>query len=102
MDQIPPAQLAKLAGEDQGPMTKAIVVTFVSLAGLFVCLRLFTRIVFQRRLWIDDYFVALSMVCIVAFVSSDLQSDWQRMTKRTGSDMLLVLFHMYGRMPNLS
>jgi predicted permease len=62
MGQLPPGQLAKLAQEDQGPLTKAIVITFTTIAFICVCLRFYTRITFQRNVGWEDYSIALSMV----------------------------------------
>jgi hypothetical protein len=62
LDQIPPEQLAILAGEDQGPKVIGIVITFTVFASICVLLRFFTRIKFMRLLGWEDSFIALSMV----------------------------------------
>jgi hypothetical protein len=61
-DQIPPAQLAALAKEDQGPKVLGIVISFTVLALICVALRFFARIKFTRLVGWEDYFIALSMV----------------------------------------
>ncbi|KNG50336.1 hypothetical protein TW65_02271 [Stemphylium lycopersici] len=49
MDPIPPEQLAALAKEDLGPLTKSIVIVFTAIAFIAVCLRIFTRLRFIGR-----------------------------------------------------
>lgn len=63
INKIPPAVLAVLAKEDQGPKVVGIVVAFTVLAFICVLLRFFARIKFTL-LGLEDYFIALSMVWI--------------------------------------
>lgn len=44
MDNLTPEQLAVLAKDDQGPLTKSIVIAFTTLAFVAVVLRIFTRL----------------------------------------------------------
>jgi hypothetical protein len=44
MDQLTAEQLAVLAKEDQGPLTRSIVIAFTTLAFVAVSLRIFTRL----------------------------------------------------------
>jgi hypothetical protein len=48
--------------EDKGPMILAVCWTFTALALLFVIARLFVRVAVHRALFIDDYFIILSIV----------------------------------------
>jgi hypothetical protein len=61
MDQIPPEQLAALAQEDLGPLTKNIVIAFTVVAFTSVCLRIFTRLRYQAAGW-EDYTIVVAMV----------------------------------------
>ncbi|CAG5181650.1 uncharacterized protein ALTATR162_LOCUS9790 [Alternaria atra] len=77
MDQLPPAQLAKLAQENQGPATKAIVIAFTTISFICVCLRFFTRITFQHNVGWEDYSIALSMCFSIAMaVCQVYQVQW--------------------------
>lgn len=49
MDPIPPEQLAALAKEDRGPLTKSIVIAFTVISFIAVSLRIFTRLRFIGR-----------------------------------------------------
>jgi hypothetical protein len=61
MDQIPPEQLAKLAGEDLSHLTKNIVIAFTVIAFVSVCLRIYTRLRYQAAGW-EDHTIVLAMV----------------------------------------
>jgi hypothetical protein len=60
--QLPPEQLAILAGEDLGPQVLGVVITFTLLALICVCLRFFARLKFTKLVGWEDYFIACSMV----------------------------------------
>jgi hypothetical protein len=62
MNQPSPETLAKLAQEDQGPSSKAVVIAFTTISLICVCLRFFTRIIVQRNVGWEDYTIAVSMV----------------------------------------
>jgi hypothetical protein len=62
MDQIPPEVLAALKKEDKGPTTIAVCTVFTVLALVSVALRFFTRIKLVGSVWLEDYFIASSMV----------------------------------------
>jgi hypothetical protein len=63
MDSIPPEQLAAMAQEDQGPLTKSIVAAFTCIALVCIVLRLFTRLRYLgRALGWEDYTIVVSMV----------------------------------------
>ncbi|CAO2648301.1 Nn.00g075680.m01.CDS01 [Neocucurbitaria sp. VM-36] len=64
MDQIPPEQLAILAKEDQGPLTQSIIIAFTIIAFICVCLRLFTRLIYQAIGW-EDRAIVISMITSV-------------------------------------
>jgi hypothetical protein len=64
MDQIPPEQLAALAKEDLGPLTKNIVIAFTVVAFTSVCLRIFTRLRYQATGW-EDYTIVVAMVSVL-------------------------------------
>jgi hypothetical protein len=55
-------ELATLAREDQGQLTKNIVIAFTVISFVSVCLRLFTRLKYQAIGW-EDYSIILAMVC---------------------------------------
>lgn len=65
-------QLALLAKEDQGPLTKSIVIVFTTIAFVCVCLRLYTRLRYLGRVlgW-EDLTIVISMV--LAIITSALQ-----------------------------
>ncbi|KAF2855331.1 hypothetical protein T440DRAFT_464603 [Plenodomus tracheiphilus IPT5] len=67
MEALSPEQTAALAKENLGPMTKAIVIAFTTLAFVCVCLRMFTQIKFLARAigW-EDYTILISMVLSLA------------------------------------
>jgi hypothetical protein len=50
--------------QDKGPMILAVCWTFTVLALLFVLARLFVRVAVHRTLFIDDYFIILSIVSL--------------------------------------
>jgi hypothetical protein len=60
---LSPEQLAILAREDQGPLTKKIIITFTVISLVSVCLRLFTRIKYQAMGW-EDHSIIVAMVCL--------------------------------------
>ncbi|PSN60889.1 hypothetical protein BS50DRAFT_505234 [Corynespora cassiicola Philippines] len=62
MDQIPPQELARLAGEDRGPLVKILVISFTSFAFTAVALRCYSRINYYPRVTWDDWFILLAMV----------------------------------------
>ncbi|EWZ40538.1 hypothetical protein FOZG_09200 [Fusarium oxysporum Fo47] len=51
--------------EDKGPMIIAVCWTFTVLALIFVVARLFVRGAVHRTLFIDDYFIILSIICAI-------------------------------------
>jgi hypothetical protein len=59
---ISPEELAILAREDQGQLTKNIVIAFTVISFVSVCLRIFTRLKYQAMGW-EDYSIVLAMVC---------------------------------------
>lgn len=61
-EQIPPEQLAKLAGEDLGPLTKNIVIAFTVIALVSVSLRIYTRFRYKAVGW-EDYSIIIATVC---------------------------------------
>ena len=62
MDQIPPEKLTQMSKETQGPTSIAVCVAFTVLALISVVLRFISRINFVKRLGVEDYFIAVSMV----------------------------------------
>jgi uncharacterized membrane protein len=67
MDPLTPEQLAALAKEDRGPLTKSIVVAFTCIAVICVGLRLFTRLRYLgRALGWEDYTIVVSMALAIA------------------------------------
>ncbi|USP80486.1 uncharacterized protein yc1106_07760 [Curvularia clavata] len=77
MDNLTPEQLAVLAKEDQGPLTKSIVIAFTTLAVVAVVLRVFTRLRYVGvRLGWEDYTIIVSlMMTIVSAVFQILQAN---------------------------
>ncbi|KAH3965555.1 hypothetical protein HBI56_216270 [Parastagonospora nodorum] len=65
MDQIPPEQLAKLAGEDLGPLTKNIVIAFTVIALVSVSLRIYTRFRYKAVGW-EDYSITIATLLSLA------------------------------------
>jgi hypothetical protein len=59
---ISPEELAILAREDQGQLTKNIVIAFTVISFVSVWLRIFTRLKYQAMGW-EDYSIVLAMVC---------------------------------------
>ncbi|KAF5590025.1 integral membrane protein [Fusarium pseudoanthophilum] len=51
--------------EDKGPMIIAVCWTFTVLALIFVIARLYVRGAVHRALFIDDYFIILSIICAI-------------------------------------
>ncbi|KAI4948319.1 hypothetical protein J4E91_005740 [Alternaria rosae] len=67
MDPLTPEQLAALAKDDRGPLTKSIVVAFTCIAVICVGLRLFTRLRYLgRALGWEDYTIVVSMALSIA------------------------------------
>jgi hypothetical protein len=65
MDQLPPEQLAILAQEDYGPLSRNIVYAFTAIAFVSVSLRPYTRLRYLAVGW-EDYIIVVSMVCCPA------------------------------------
>lgn len=61
MTEPSPEQLAIWATEDQGPLTKNIVIAFTVIAFVCVSLRVFTRLRYQVAGW-EDYTIITAMV----------------------------------------
>jgi hypothetical protein len=59
---IPPEQLARLAGENQGPLTRNIIVVFTIISFTATCLRVYTRLRYKAVGW-EDYSIIVAMVC---------------------------------------
>lgn len=72
MDKLSPEQLAILAKEDQGPLTKSIVIAFTVIAFICVSLRLGTRFKYQAVGW-EDYTIVVSMVYLILLELSGLR-----------------------------
>ncbi|KAK6351979.1 hypothetical protein TWF718_005127 [Orbilia javanica] len=53
--------VAPPSGENRGPMTAAIVITFTSFALVIVSLRAVTRFIIIRRPGLEDYFLVIAM-----------------------------------------
>ncbi|KAK7948088.1 uncharacterized protein PG986_008974 [Apiospora aurea] len=51
------------AAQDKGPTVLVACWTVTAVSTLFVAGRLYVRGVLQRRLWSDDYFIILSLLC---------------------------------------
>jgi hypothetical protein len=64
MDQLSPDQRAELAGDDQGPVTKSIVISFTVISFISVCVRLSTRFSYQN-VGSEDYTIAISTVSLL-------------------------------------
>jgi hypothetical protein len=60
-DQLSPEQVAKLAGEDLGPLSRNIIIAFTVMAFVSVCLRLYTRLRYKAVGW-EDYTIGIAMV----------------------------------------
>jgi hypothetical protein len=63
MDQLSPDQRAELARDDQGPVTKSIVISFTVISFISVCVRLSTRFSYQN-VGNEDYTIAISTVSL--------------------------------------
>jgi hypothetical protein len=61
---LPPAQVAELKGQSKGPTTIGIVVSMTILSFLFVTCRLITRFGIIKNPGIEDYVIAIAMVCL--------------------------------------
>ncbi|EMD87320.1 hypothetical protein COCC4DRAFT_80154 [Bipolaris maydis ATCC 48331] len=77
MDQLTADQLAALARDDKGPLTKSIVIAFTVLSYVAVSLRLFTRMRYiGLQLGWEDYAIVVSLATgTVASVFQVLQAD---------------------------
>jgi len=64
MADMSPEQLAAMQKENLGPGSVALIVTFTVLAVVCVGLRLFSRLRLVKNIGLEDYFIALSMVCM--------------------------------------
>jgi hypothetical protein len=60
---IPPEVIAALAKDNQSPKIIALVATFTAIGFVAVVLRFFSRIKLVGVVGMEDYTVALSMVC---------------------------------------
>jgi hypothetical protein len=60
-DQLSPEQLAALAKDDLGQLTKNIIIAFTIISFVSVCLRMYTRIRYQAVGW-EDYSIVFAMV----------------------------------------
>lgn len=56
-------EYAAWAAQDKGPSVLAACWTVTAVSTIFVAGRLYVRGVLQRKLWSDDYFIILSLVC---------------------------------------
>ncbi|KAK7977378.1 hypothetical protein PG988_004868 [Apiospora saccharicola] len=56
-------EYAVWAAQDKGPTELAACWTVTAVSTLFVAGRLYVRGVIQRKLWSDDYFIILSLLC---------------------------------------
>jgi hypothetical protein len=63
MDRLSPDQRAELARDDQGPVTKSIVISFTVISFISVCVRLSTRFSYQN-VGSEDYTIAISTVSL--------------------------------------
>ncbi|VBB71302.1 Putative protein of unknown function [Podospora comata] len=63
---LTPAELAALPHDDAGPKLVACVWTLTSVAGAFLALRLYCRMLKRQSLWWDDYFLIGAILCITA------------------------------------
>ena len=61
MYQLSPDQRAELVKDDQGPVTKSIVISFTVISFISVCFRLFTRLSYQN-VGSEDYTIVISAV----------------------------------------
>jgi hypothetical protein len=58
-----------IVDHNKGPAILATFVTVTVISTLFVGARLFTRAYIIKKLYLDDYFIFLSMVCALVFLS---------------------------------
>lgn len=59
--QLSPEQLAALAKDDLGQLTKNIIIAFTVISFVSICLRMYTRLRYQAVGW-EDYSIVLAMV----------------------------------------
>ncbi|KAK6338514.1 hypothetical protein TWF730_002577 [Orbilia blumenaviensis] len=57
--------VAPPSGENRGPMTAAIVITFTAFALIIVSLRAVTRFIIIRRPGLEDYFLVIAMAAAI-------------------------------------
>lgn len=60
--QMNPEQLAALQKQNIGHVSTAVVISFTILSLLCVVLRFYTRLSLLRKVGVEDYFIAVSMV----------------------------------------
>ncbi|KAL6708296.1 hypothetical protein ACN47E_003220 [Coniothyrium glycines] len=77
MDSMTSEQLAILAEEDQGPLTKSLIITFTIISFVCVCLRIFTRIKYMGRAigWEDHTIVVSMLFSIITAIFQILQAN---------------------------
>lgn len=61
---LTPAELAALPHDDAGPKLVACVWTLTCVAGAFLALRLYCRMLKRQSLWWDDYFLIGAIVSL--------------------------------------
>ncbi|KAK4465109.1 hypothetical protein QBC42DRAFT_219432 [Cladorrhinum samala] len=64
-----PEELALLPHDDQGPKLVGVGWMLVSIACLFLSLRLYCRILKRQSLWWDDAFLIGACICLIADIS---------------------------------
>lgn len=57
-----PEQLAVLQNEDNGHTVIAVVSTFTAIGFIFVCTRLYARLILIRNIGLEDYCILISFV----------------------------------------
>ncbi|KAL5121516.1 hypothetical protein ACEQ8H_000588 [Pleosporales sp. CAS-2024a] len=71
--QLPPAEVARLARDNLGPQTACIVIAFTGLAVVSVCLRLFARLKYKVAGWEDWTIVIATVLAICVGCTQVLQ-----------------------------
>jgi hypothetical protein len=61
MDKLSPDQRDELVKDDQGPVTKSIVISFTVISFISVCIRLFARFSY-KNIGSEDYTIVISAV----------------------------------------
>ncbi|ORY71937.1 uncharacterized protein BCR38DRAFT_331634 [Pseudomassariella vexata] len=51
--------------EDSGPMSNSVCWGFTVIGAIFVGVRLYVRGALHKKLWVDDYWIILSLICTV-------------------------------------